>query len=102
MALERDCLEPTGTLATIFLACFTKILGQEGKILPVETGLCTARLVLLLLRSVARRGPSGPRKRRQNMPKLSEYIYLSLWTERSLRVCIISELQQANKIHASA
>lgn len=27
---ERDCLEPTGTLATSFLVRFTKILGQEG------------------------------------------------------------------------
>ena len=30
VALERDCLELTGTLATSFLAHFTKILGEEG------------------------------------------------------------------------
>lgn len=37
--------------------------------------------VLLLLRSIARWGPSGPRKQRQNKPKLPEYIYIYMDTE---------------------
>lgn len=106
VALEGGCLEPADTLASNQL--FDQNVRRGGINLTRRAGaLYSQALVLPLLRSVGHQGPSGPRKQQQKK-LLNEYIhclniYIYIYEHRGDRcICIISELQQANQVHARA